>query len=176
MLKYAVLPFVVLLALPLVAVAANAAPPPPGLAWRAWDRGIEESRQNGKPVLVDVSTDWCGWCKRMKSEVYAKPEVRDYLLDHFVLIEINAEASDPARYEGKAYTSRSLAARFGVSGYPTTVFLRSGGEHLVSVPGYVEAPQFLQVLRYIGDGYMDKGVSFQDFSKQAARAPATTYR
>jgi thioredoxin-related protein len=174
--KYAVLPFVVLLALPLVAAATDAAPTTPGLAWRAWDRGLEESRQNGRPVLVDVYTDWCGWCKRMKADVYTKPEVRDYLEDHFVLIELNAESSDPARYEGKAYTSRSLAARFGVSGYPTTVFLRAGGEHLVSVPGYLKSADFLQVLRYIGDGYMDKGVSFQDFTKQTAPAPATPHR
>ena len=171
MVKYAVLLSVVLLALPLAAVATDAAPATPGIAWRAWDRGLEEARVSGRPVLVDVSTDWCGWCKRMKAQVYTKPEVRDYLEDHFVLIELNAEASDPARYEGKAYTSRSLAARFGVSGYPTTVFLRSGGDHLVSVPGYIEPAPFLQVLRYIGDGYMEKGVSFQDFTKQTA--PAT---
>ena len=165
--------FVASLALPIAAFAASGAgapapQAPPGIAWRAWDRGIEESRATGRPVLVDVYTDWCGWCRRMKAEVYTRPEVRDYLEDHFVLIELNAESSDPARYEGKAYTSRSLAARFGVSGYPTTVFLRPGGDHLVSVPGYLESPRFLQVLRYIGDGYMDRGVSFQDFTKQSA--------
>jgi thioredoxin-related protein len=42
------------------------------------------------------------------------------------------------------------------------------------VPGYLESARFLQVLRYIGDGYMDKGVSFQDFTKQTA--PATPHR
>jgi len=164
--KSVVLPFVVLLALPLAVASTDAAPATAGLAWRGWDRGIEESQKTGRPVLVDVYTDWCGWCKRMKVDVYAKPEVRDYLEDHFVLVELNAESSDPAKYEGKAYTSRSLAARFGVSGYPTTVFLRSGGEHLVSVPGYLDTERFLLVLRYIGEGYMDRGVSFQEFQKK----------
>jgi thioredoxin-related protein len=172
--------FVACLTLPAYAGSGAAAPASPaptpasGMAWRAWDRGIEESRTSGRPVLVDVYTDWCGWCRRMKAEVYTRPEVRDYLEEHFILIELNAEASDPARYEGKAYTSRSLAARFGVSGYPTTVFLRPGGDHLVSVPGYIESPRFLQVLRYIGDGYMDRGVSFQDYTKQTA--PAAPHR
>ena len=153
----------------LVSAAGPPAPAPtPGLAWRTWDRGIEEARTSGRPVLVDVYTDWCGWCRRMKSEVYARPEVRDYLEDHFVIIALNAERSDSARYEGRPHTSRSLAQRFGVSGYPTTVFLRPGGGHLVSVPGYLESARFLQVLRYIGDGHMDKGVSFQEFTKQSA--------
>src|SRR5262245_62694202 len=105
--KSVVLPFVVLLALPLAVASTDAAPATAGLAWRGWDRGIEESQKTGRPVLVDVYTDWCGWCKRMKVDVYAKPEVRDYLEDHFVLVELNAESSDPAKYEGKAYTSRS---------------------------------------------------------------------
>jgi len=30
-------------------------------------------------VLVDVYTDWCGWCKRMDRDVYARSDVKDYL-------------------------------------------------------------------------------------------------
>ena len=150
-----------------VLVVPAAAGPGSAVQWRGWDRGLEEAKSSGRPVLVDVYTDWCGWCRRMEANVYSRPEVRNYLNRKFVTIKLDAEASAPARYEGKAFTSRSLAARFGVSGYPTTLFLRPAGEHLVSVPGYVEADQFLQVLRYIGDGHMDRGVTFQDFAKQA---------
>src|SRR5262245_44808425 len=156
-------------------LAVSVCPPSSGagsaaVPWRGWDRGLEGAKSSGRPVIVDVYTDWCGWSRRMEANVYARPEVRDYLSRKFVAIKLDAEASDPARYEGRAFTSRSLAARFGVSGYPTTVFLRSGGEHLVSVPGYLDTQRFLQVLRYIGDGYMDKGVSFQDFTKQTTPA------
>jgi thioredoxin-related protein len=161
-----------LLLLVLSAPSALALPaaggPGPGIAWRTWDRGLEEARASGRPVLVDVYTDWCGWCRRMKSDVYSRAEIRDYLDRHFVVVSLNAEAADAARYEGKAFTSRSLAARFGVSGYPTTVFLRADGSHMVNVPGYVESARFLQVLRYIGEGHLERGVSFQDFSKRAA--------
>lgn len=164
-----------------ILLAALALPPAPGapgpalaasppIAWRAWDRGLEEARASGRPVLVNVYTDWCGWCRRMKAEVYTRPEIRDYLAAHFVVVTLNAEASDPAHYEGKALTSRSLAARFGVSGYPTTVFLRPDGGHLVNVPGYVESAAFLKILRYIGDGHMERGVSFKDFTEQMSRA------
>ncbi len=174
--RYAVLSlFVVLSTVALSAAPAipTAAAPAPGIAWRAWDRGLEEARASGRPVLVNVYTDWCGWCRRMKADVYTRAEIRDYLDDHFVVVTLNAEGSDPARYEGRAFTSRSLAARFGVTGYPTTLFLRPDGGHMVNVPGYVESARFLQILRFIGDGHMDRGVSFQDFSKQAAPGGAT---
>ena len=144
-----------------------AAAPPPAVVWRSWDRGLEEARASGRPILVDVYTDWCGWCRRMKADVYARPEVRAYLAERFVTVSLNAEGADAASHEGRSYTSRSLAARFGVSGYPTTLFLRADGGHQVYVPGYVEPVRFLQVLRFIGEGHMDRGVSFQEFSKPA---------
>ncbi len=108
----------------------------------------------------------------MKAEVYTRAEVREYLADRFVLVSLNAEAGDAARYEGRGHTSRTLAARFGVSGFPTTIFLRPDGEHLVNVPGYLDAGRFMQVLRYIGDGHMERGISFQEFAKTPAAGGA----
>lgn len=135
--------------------------------WRGWDAGLKEADALGRPVLVDVYTDWCGWCRRMDRDVYARADVRDYLAQHFVTIRLNAEGSESARYEGRIYTSRALAARFRVTSYPTTIFLKPKGEHLASVPGYRPAEQFLSLLRYIGDGYMDRGVSFEEYQRGA---------
>ena len=49
----------------------------PGVSWRNWDRGLEEASGSGRPILVDVYTDWCGWCRRMEADVYSRPEIRD---------------------------------------------------------------------------------------------------
>jgi thioredoxin-related protein len=163
-----------LTALPLIAGLSGpvTAGPAPRVSWRNWDRGLEEARGSGRPVLVDVYTDWCGWCRRMEADVYSRPEVRDYLSRKFVAVKLDAEAPDPARYEGRTFTSRSLAARFGVNGYPTTIFLRAAGDRPVNVPGYVDAERFMLLLRYIGDGHLDRGVSFQDFVKRSATGGA----
>jgi thioredoxin-related protein len=163
-----------LLALALFSLSLLAAASPshaggPGVAWRGWDPGIAEAQRTKRPVLVDVYTDWCGWCRRMEKDVYARPDVRDYLQRKFVTVKIDAEAGDAARYEGKSFTSRTLAARFRVTGYPTTIFLRADGEHLANVPGYVPADRFLLLLRYVGDGHLDRGESFEAFVKRESR-------
>jgi len=137
-----------------------------GPTWKDWNSGLKEAATAGRPVLVDVYTDWCTWCKRMDQDVYTRPEVREYLSQHFVTVKLNAEYSTAARYDGKQYTSRTLAERFRVSGYPTTIFLRPDGNHIANVPGYVPADRFLLLLHYIGDGHMDRGVSYDDFVKQ----------
>jgi thioredoxin-related protein len=142
---------------------------PGGVAWRGWDAGLKEARRLKRPILVNVHTQWCGWCKRMDRDVYALPEVREYLSRKFVTITLDAEDDAPARYQGRTFTSRSLSSWFRVTGYPTTLFLRANGEHLVDVPGYVPAEKFLLVLQYIGDGHMDRGEPWEDFSARAQR-------
>ena len=136
--------------------------------WKGWDAGMREAGSSKRYVLVDVYTDWCGWCKRMDRDVYARPDVRDYLARKFVTIKINAEAGEPAKFEGRDFTSKTLASRFRVTGFPTTVFLRPNGDHLANVPGYIPADRFLLLLRYIGDGHLDRGVSFDEFTKSSA--------
>jgi thioredoxin-related protein len=146
---------VVLLSHPAVVLA--------GPAWRSWDAGLREAGASGRPVLVDVYTDWCGWCKRMDRDVYGRADVQAYLARKFVTVKLDAEGSDAARYEGRTYTSRTLATRFGVTGYPTTLFLNAKGTHLGNVPGYSPPADFLLLLRFIGDGHADRGEKFEDF-------------
>ena len=131
----------------LLPAVAGAAP-----SWRAWDAGLKEAARLQRPVLVDVYTDWCGWCKRMDRDVYARPDVQDYLAKRFVVVKLDAESAARVHWEGREMTSRALAQRLGVTGYPTTIFLDAKGRRLGSVPGYVPAGQFLQVLRSVADG------------------------
>ena len=145
--------------------AGPATSAPAKVAWRDWNAGLKEAEQLQRPILVDVYTDWCGWCKRMDHDVYSRADVRDYLSKRFVTVKLDAEAGDAGVYDGKTYTSATLAGKFHVTGYPTTIFLRANGEHLVNVPGYVPADRFLLLLRYIGEGAMDRNVSFDDFVK-----------
>lgn len=151
-----------LLALPLVAAAPAGAA---GVRWRSFTEGYAEAQATGKPMLVDVYTDWCGWCKRMDREVYARAEVQRAVESWFVPIKLNAEASDATTFEGRGFTSTTLSRHFGVSGYPTTVFLRSTGATITRMPGYVPAERFALVLRYIGEDHIGRGVKWPEFER-----------
>ena len=149
--------------LALLPCAAGAAP----VAWRGWNEGLAAAAGGSKPVIVDVYTDWCGWCKRMDKDVYSRPEVSDYLNQHFVMVRLNAEGADRVTYAGHTMTARALAGGFEVTGYPTMIFLKADGTHMVNVPGYIPADRFLKLVRYIGDGHMDRGVSWEEYSRSA---------
>jgi thioredoxin-related protein len=101
----------------------------------------------------------------MDRDVYARSDVQQYLGDHFVTIRVNAESNAAAHYLGESTTLSQLAGRFGVDGYPTTIFLTAGGDHLANMPGYFPADRFLLLLNYVGDGALARGVPFEDFAK-----------
>lgn len=153
----------------LLALAALLAHAPAARAveWKGWNAGLKAAAASGRPVIVDVYTDWCRWCKQMDREVYGRADVSRYLDAKFVAVKLDAESSEAVSYRGRALTARSLASSFDVTGYPTTIFLTSSGEHLVNVPGYIEPGRFLLLLRYVGDGHMDRGVKWDDYVRKA---------
>ncbi|HXS81693.1 MAG TPA: DUF255 domain-containing protein [Methylomirabilota bacterium] len=150
-----------ILAALLLVPAAHAGP----VAWRGWNEGLAAAAGGPKPVIVDVYTDWCGWCKRMDRDVYARSDVSEYLNQHFVMVRLNAESAERVSYAGRSLTARALSGGFEVTGYPTTIFLKPDGTHLVNVPGYIPADKFLKLVRFVGDGHMDRGESWEAYSR-----------
>lgn len=126
------------------------------MRWNSFDVGLEKAKANHKKVLVDVYTEWCGWCAKMDSEVYTNPDIKDYLSKNFVVIKMNAEGTDKIHYQGQEYLPSQLAAAFGVNGYPSTLFLRDNSEPITLLPGYAEAPMFLLVLSFIAEDEYEK--------------------
>jgi thioredoxin-related protein len=144
----------------------------PGLHWREIGPGLDEAKSSGKTVMIDVYTDWCGWCKRMDRDTYAKPEVIAYLEKSFVPVRLNAEANATVFYQGADRSYRDLARGFRINSYPTTLFLGADGKHLASAPGYMKAADFLIVLRYFGDGHFKKQ-TFQEYQETLAAADSS---
>lgn len=123
------------------------------LRWLKFDEGTVEAQRSGKKILIDVYTGWCVWCKRMDANTYSDDSVATYLGRRYVLVKLDAESRSLLTYKGQRYSELDLARLFGVNGYPMTVFLKSNGDPITSFPGYADANQFGNVLRFIGEDY-----------------------
>lgn len=88
--------------------------------------GLKEAKAKNKPVMVDFYTDWCGWCKKLDRDTYTDPEVAN-LAKKFVCVKVN----------GDKYSD--LVSKYGVSGYPTILFLDAEGKKVDGIVGYVNA-------------------------------------
>jgi thioredoxin-related protein len=137
--------------------------------WRELGAGLDEAEADDKPLLVDVYTNWCGWCKKMDKTTYANKEVQAYIEQAFVPVKMNAESRERTSYAGDEYSYRQIARGFQIRSYPTTLFLEADGKHITSVPGYLKVEQFLPVLQYIGDGHY-KSKTYTEFKAERKQA------
>lgn len=80
-----------------------------------------EAAKSGKPILVDFTgSDWCGWCVKLKKEVFDTPEFAAWAKDKVVLLEIDFPRKKEQTPAEKA-ANRALAEQFAIEGYPTIV-------------------------------------------------------
>lgn len=123
------------------------------LTWMGFNEGYTLAKKKNKIMLIDVYTDWCGWCKRMDRDTYEKTEIIDALKKDFVVIKFNPEIANAVyKYEGKEYTGQQLAGVISnnqINGYPTTIFLQPKTKKQNVLSGYYDANRFKGVLENV---------------------------
>tara|TARA_B110001452_G_scaffold98795_1_gene81788 strand:- start:2412 stop:2879 length:468 start_codon:yes stop_codon:yes gene_type:complete len=87
------------------------------------NKAVNISISENKPMMLFFTgSDWCGWCIRLKKEVFNYPEFEAWTKDNVVLVELDfprRKTIDPKTLN----QNRELARIFGVSGYPTVWFV-----------------------------------------------------
>jgi thioredoxin-like negative regulator of GroEL len=111
--------------------------PPSELQWvHSLDDARRTAAADHKVIVVDLFTDWCGWCKQMDQTTWGSAAVAAQS-DKYVFLKLNAE-SDP---DGIA-----LQRRFAIESYPMILLLDSEGAEFDRLEGYLPAEQFLAKL------------------------------
>lgn len=117
--------------------------------WLSFKEAQELNKKSPKPFLIDVYTDWCGWCKVMMRTTYANPNIAGYINMYFYPIKFNAETKDTIEFDGQKYVSTNpsypksahqLAIKFlgNNLAYPSTVFLTSDLKTSFLSQGYLK--------------------------------------
>ena len=87
------------------------------------NKAVNISLSENKPLMLFFTgSDWCGWCIRLKKEVFNYPEFETWTKNNVVLVELDfprRKTIDPRILN----QNRELARIFGVSGYPTVWFV-----------------------------------------------------
>jgi thioredoxin-related protein len=150
-----------LLALLLVCISASTILGQKNLKWHSFDKALAMTDTTSRHVLIDVSAPWCGWCQKMKKEVY--PALDEILSDHFILSRLNRDDNRTThQYQGNRFTSTRLAQHFKVQQVPAIVLLSPKGKYLTHISGFIESDTLKPLLQYIAnDAYHNQ--SFEQF-------------
>jgi protein disulfide-isomerase len=86
-----------------------------------------QAKAEGKFVLLNFSgSDWCGWCIKLRKEVFLRPQFEDYAKTNLVLVQIDFPKHKPLPPAVQRHNQK-LADQFQVQGYPTLIVLDAQG-------------------------------------------------
>jgi thioredoxin-related protein len=136
---------------------ATAPKPAAKLEWLAFDAAAAKAAKMNKHLIVDVYTTWCGYCRLMDRATYGNPEIAAYLTDNFVLAKVNGESPNLLHWRGEELSERQFARKVGVTGYPSTFFMKPDAEMLGGVPGFIQPPDFMIYSHYVATRWYQKG-------------------
>ncbi|MCX6251636.1 MAG: DUF255 domain-containing protein [Bacteroidetes bacterium] len=132
------------------------------IKWYSFEEAFKLSKKKPKKMLIDVYTDWCGWCKRMDADTYTNAVIQKYVNKNFYCVKLDAERKDTLVINGVTYLNQNPGRRGGTHqlavqllggkmSYPSTVFMDENFKVIQIIPGYHNAKDFEPIIHYFGD-------------------------
>jgi thioredoxin-related protein len=129
------------------------------ITWITLEEADKLRQKEPRKILIDVYTDWCGWCKRMDATTFRDPKLVEYVNKNYYAVKLDAEQKAPISVGGKTYEYVANGRRGynevasellqGKMSYPTIVFLDEHMNMIQPLPGYRDAKEMQPILEYL---------------------------
>lgn len=139
-----------------------------GIKWITWEEAVALNKTQPRKIIVDVFTDWCGWCKKMDKGAFMDSKVAEYVNKNFYAVKLNAEQRADIIFNNETFKyipndngrggvhSLAYALLDGKMGYPTMVYLNEKYERIMISPGYKEVPDIMKELQFAAEEQYSK--------------------
>lgn len=149
--------------------------------WITFEEAERLDSAEHRPFLIDVYTDWCGWCKRMMATTFQNKQLASYINQNFYCVRFDAETKDTVRFQGKDWASvdgrvNALAPHLMGAhlSYPTIVYI-DRKKNVAPIPGYMEVKSIEPILVYFAED-MTEYCSLEVFKDLYMCSFPTTYK
>lgn len=107
-----------------------------GLPKRTLAEAQQLSRETSKPLLINFSAYWCGFCRKLDRMVMVDERVKARINEKYVFVRLDSE--DPQ--------TRTLMRTYGVHVFPTLLVAQADGTPVRFISLAYEPDNFLQNL------------------------------
>ncbi len=103
--------------------------------WHHWElAAFEAAKAQDKVILLSVGMEGCAACARMESITYTDPGVIDLINEHFIAIEVDAEARP------------DIGERYSDWAWPATIFMAPDATQVLAIRGNRLPRNFIPIL------------------------------
>ncbi len=149
----------------------------PKINWMTFEEAVEAQKKNPKKIMMDMFTVWCGPCRMLDKNTFRQKDLVKYVNENYYAVKFNAEGDGEVNFKEQKFSNpnydpakkrsrnsqHQLASAFGVTAYPTILFLDESATLLAPVKGYHNAKQLELYLKVFGSNAYKKITSKEDF-------------
>ena len=103
-----------------------------------WDEVVSKATSDNKYIMVDLSTEWCTWCKVMDKKHFTDPEILSLMQPKLNSYMLDAE---------KDSLGQLLKLKYGVAAYPSFLFFTPKGEYIETWCGAMPKEYWIQYIK-----------------------------
>ena len=74
----------------------------------SWEEAQAKNKSEPKKIIVDVYTQWCGWCKKMDKTTWEEPGISTYVNKNFYAVKFDAETKSDINFNNKFEKNKDL--------------------------------------------------------------------
>ena len=152
------------------------------IQWMTIEEAYAKIQKEPRKIMIDLYTDWCGWCKVMDRETFKNKAVVEYVNKTYYAVKLDAEQKETITLGDKKFqflqqgskgiNEIALALTNNQPSYPTTVFLDDKFNMIQPLAGYLKPKEFHEVITFIGGDYYKK----EEFDSYKAKTYKEKYQ
>ena len=133
---------------------------------------LEAANDDGKRLAIIFEQRGCIYCTKMHEEVFSDAKIRDYIKEHFMIVQMNLFGDEEVTdFDGEVLSEKEMAQRWGVVFTPTMMFMpkevpldRSASQAAVEIlPGAFGKGTTMSMLRWVSEELYEGEEHFQKY-------------
>jgi thioredoxin-related protein len=128
----------------------------------SFKEALDLAKKENKLVFMDAFTAWCGPCKRMSKDIFPNALVGEFYNSSFINIKVDMEKGE----------GPELSSKYGVSSYPTLLYLDGDGKAIFRTVGGRQVDAFIELGKEALKKY-DRSGEYLKAYEAGARDPET---